>query len=95
MKKKKKASADSESSDTEKYWSREKALSALNEVVAVSIEAAKNTESKFNSQAANAATKAIEIANKIMGYGSAGSEESGEDESSLTVEFSGDEELAE
>ncbi len=77
-------------------WSRAMALRGLKKVVSVSLEAAKVPtvdengevkEIKFNPSAANAATKAIETANKMLGYNLPDEEEDGEDEGEIIVSF--------
>lgn len=60
-----------------RIWSREQALEGLKKVYQVSIEGtlqrttdkkSGDVEVKFNASAASAATKAIEAANKMLGY---------------------------
>jgi len=83
-------------------WSRAMALRGLKKVVKVSLEAAKVptldengeiVDVKFNPSAANAATKAIETANKMLGY-NLPDDESDECDSELTVIFDGAEEYS-
>lgn len=61
----------------EKIWSRQMALEGLKKIYKAALEGARQeicdedgalVEVKFNPSAANAATKAIEAANKMLGY---------------------------
>lgn len=70
--------AASEDDALRRIWSRADALRGLKRVTRVSLQAAKQiirdddgavAEIRFNPSAANAATKAIEAANRLMGYG--------------------------
>lgn len=97
-----------EKTDEEKLrsiWSRAMALRGLKRVMNVSLEAAKIPtldengeviEVKFNPSAANAATKAIETANKMLGYNLPESydDEDADDESEVTVVFENAEEYS-
>ncbi len=88
----------------EGIWSRAMALKGLKKVLRVSLEAAKIptldesgevVDVKYNPSAANAATKAIETANKMLGYNlpdADGEEVEGDGE--LTVIFEGMEEYS-
>ncbi len=82
-------------------WSRAMALRGLKKVLGVSLEAARIptldengavVDVKYNPSAANAATKAIEVANKMLGYNLPDGEEDGEE--SITVIFDGMEEYS-
>ncbi len=76
----------------EKIWSREEALLELKRVVRASIDGTNeevrtkdgDTEVRFNPSAANAATKAIEVANRLAGYGD---EEEEDDDREIVVRF--------
>ncbi|MBQ7171262.1 MAG: hypothetical protein IJR89_03175 [Clostridia bacterium] len=79
----------------EEIWSRADAVRELKRVVAVSLEAARQetpgedgapARVTYNPSAANAATKAIEVLNRLLGYGPPETEEDGGDRS-LTVLF--------
>ncbi len=83
----------------EEIWSRADAVRELKRVVAVSLEAARQetpgedgapARVTDNPGAANAATKAIEVLNRLLGYGAPETEEEGD--GSLTVLFSEGEE---
>ncbi|MBQ2118375.1 MAG: hypothetical protein II192_04900 [Clostridia bacterium] len=83
----------------EEIWSRADAVRELKRVVAVSLEAARQetpgedgapARVTYNPSAANAATKAIEVLNRLLGYGAPETEEEGD--GSLTVLFSEGEE---
>ncbi len=86
-------------------WSRAMALRGLKKVLGVSLEAARIptldengdvVDIKYNPSAANAATKAIETANKMLGYNLPDEEgEDVDDEATLTVIFDGMEEYSE
>lgn len=86
----------------ENIWSKAMALRGLKKVVKVSLEAAKVptvdengeiVDVKFNPSAANAATKAIETANKMLGYNIPDEDEE-ESDGELTVIFDGAEEYS-
>ncbi len=103
-KKDKKESGDRETeSKLEGIWSRAMALRGLKKVLGVSLEAAKIptldengevVEVRYNPSAANAATKAIETANKMLGYNLPGENDEHEDDDVLTVVFEGMEEYS-
>jgi hypothetical protein len=85
----------------EKIWSRRMALLGLKRIFAAALEGARTeirdgdgalVEVKFNPTAATAATKAIEVANKMLGYTTPEEEEEGD--AHLTVTFEEGEELA-
>ena len=108
MKKEKKDKKENVSTDEarklEGIWSRAMALRGLKKVLGVSLEAAKIpkldengdvVEIKYNPSAANAATKAIETANKMLGYNLPDEEEeTDEDDGEITVIFDGMEEYS-
>ncbi|MBQ2733136.1 MAG: hypothetical protein IJF74_03180 [Clostridia bacterium] len=88
-KRKRKAPEEKERDELRKIWTRSDALRGLKQVVNVSIEAARQeitdedgeiSEIKFNPSAANAATKAIEAANRLCGYDDEPSEKDEDDE---------------
>ena len=75
--KKHRSKEEKERDELRKIWTRSDALRGLKQVVSVSIEAARQeiagddgevSEVRFNPSAANAATKAIEAANRLCGY---------------------------
>ena len=81
-------------------WSKAMALRGLKKVVSVSLEAAKVKTTgedgeiidiKFNPSAANAATKAIETANKMLGYNLPEEEDDGADKEIKIVFEDGEE----
>ena len=83
-------------------WSKAMALRGLKKVMNVSLEAAKIptlnengevVEVKFNPSAANAATKAIETANKMLGY-NLPDDDSDECDTEITVIFENAEEYS-
>ena len=85
----------------QKIWSRRMALLGLKRIYLAALEGARTeirdgdgalVEVKFNPTAATAATKAIEVANRMLGY-TTPDEGEGED-THLTVSFAGEEELA-
>ena len=85
----------------ERIWSREMALQGLIRIYETALEGARTevrdengalVEVKFNPTAANAATKAIEAANKMLGY--TAPEEEGEEDLLLTVSLGDAEEFA-
>ncbi len=85
-----------------KIWSRRMALIGLKRIYETALAGARIeirdedgalVEVKFNPSAANAATKAIEVANRMMGY--AAPEEEDPTDLSLRVEFGDWEEYAE
>lgn len=89
-----------EDAELRKIWTRSDALRGLKQVVSVSIEAARQeicgedgevSEVRFNPSAANAATKAIEAANRLCGYGE---EEKEEADDELVICFEDGGELA-
>ena len=94
-KKKKSASAraaEKERAILEKVWSRKIALEGLKRIFETALEGARIeirdedgalVEVKFNPSAANAATKAVETANKMLGYTTPNDEEGTEDGSVL------------
>jgi hypothetical protein len=93
-------SADGEDK-LQKIWSRRMALEGLKRIYAAALEGARTevldengalVEVKFNPSAANAATKAIEVANRMLGYTSP--EEEGDKPLSLTVDLGDAEEFA-
>ncbi len=87
----------------EEIWSRQTALAGLKRIVEAALACAETeirdengmlVEVKFNHQAAGAATKAIEVANRMMGY--ALPEDGGEaEDTAITVLFGDAEEYAE
>lgn len=87
-------------SSLEKIWSRRMALTGLKRIFLAALEGARTevrdgdgalVEVKFNPTAATAATKAIEVANKMLGYTTPDEEEG---DTHLTVTFDEGEELA-
>ncbi|NLK39471.1 MAG: hypothetical protein GX303_04390 [Clostridiales bacterium] len=73
----KRSKGEGEAAKLERIWSREEALAALKQLYLVSMEGALErvvdkrsgeTAVQFNASAASTATKAIEAANKMMGY---------------------------
>ncbi len=95
------AKTDGGKSPLEKIWSRRMALLGLKRIYETALEGARIeirdedgalVEVKFNPSAANAATKAIEIANRMMGY--AAPEEDAAEELSLSVDLGEAEEFA-
>ena len=73
----KSSSPKDEASELQKIWSRKMALDGLKRIFAAALEGARTevldedgalVEVKFNPSAANAATKAIEVANRMLGY---------------------------
>lgn len=97
-----KKSQAADDSKLESIWSRAMALRGLKKVVKVSLEAAKVptldengdvVDVKFNPSAANAATKAIETANKMLGY-NLPEDDTDDQEGELTVIFDGAEEYS-
>lgn len=100
-KKGKSAPKDGGKDPLEKIWSRRMALLGLKRIYETALEGARIevrdedgalVEVKFNPSAANAATKAIEIANRMMGY--AAPEEDAADGLSLSVDLGEAEEFA-
>ena len=88
-KRRKKAPEEREREALRKIWTRSDALRGLKQVVNVSIEAARQeitdedgevSEIKFNPSAANAATQAIEAANRLCGYDDEPAEKEEDDE---------------
>jgi len=101
-KKGKSAPRDGGKDPLEKIWSRRMALLGLKRIYETALEGARIevrdedgalVEVKFNPTAANAATKAIEVANRMLGY-TAPEENEGED-GLLFIDFGNAEELAE
>ena len=95
------APTDTGKGPLEKIWSRRMALLGLKRIYETALEGARIeirdedgalVEVKFNPSAANAATKAIEIANRMMGY--AAPEEDAAEELSLSVDLGDAEEFA-
>ena len=91
---------DAEEAELRRIWSRSDALRGLKQVVSVSIEAARQeipdenggvSEVRFNPSAANAATKAIEAANRLLGYGE---EQKAEEDGEIVVCFEDGEDCA-
>ncbi len=91
-----------EGSKLEKIWSRRMALCGLKRIVEAALEGARTevrdedgalVEVKFNPTAANAATKAIEVANRMLGY--TAPEEEGEGDSLIFVDLGDAREFAE
>ena len=91
------------SADTrlEKIWSRQMALRGLKRIVDMALSGASTeirdedgalVEVKFNPQAAGAATKAIEVANRMLGY--TAPEGAEEEDRLVTVELGDAEEFA-
>ena len=87
----------------EKTWSREMALCGLKRIYETALEGARTevrdkdgalVEVKFSPTALGAATKAIEVANRMLGYTSP-EEEEGETEGLLSVELGEAEAFAE
>lgn len=85
----------------ERIWSRQMALRGLKRIYEAAIEGARTevrdkdgalVEVKFNPSAANAATKAIEVANRMLGY--TAPEETEEADCLVTVELGDAEEFA-
>ncbi|MBQ8859179.1 MAG: hypothetical protein IJ012_05255 [Clostridia bacterium] len=73
-----------EESKLQRIWSRQMALEGLKKIFTAALEGARTeildedgalVEVKFNPSAANAATKAIEVANRMLGYTSPEEEE--------------------
>ncbi len=102
-KEKKEGKMTSAADKLEGIWSRAMALRGLKKVLGVSLEAARIptldengevVEIKYNPSAANAATKAIETANKMLGYNLPDTDEDEEDDGTLTVIFEGMEEYS-
>ncbi len=98
---KRKTKEEREREQLRKIWTRSDALRGLKQVVSVSIEAARQevtdedgevSEVKFNPSAANAATKAIEAANRLCGYD--GEPEDKEDDDEIVICFEEGKELA-
>ena len=94
------AADDGARSSLEKIWSRRMALTGLKRIFLAALEGARTevrdgdgalVEVKFNPTAATAATKAIEVANKMLGYTTPDEEEG---DTHLTVTFDEGEELA-
>lgn len=86
----------------EKIWSRQMALEGLKKIYRAALEGARQeicdgdgalVEVKFNPTAANAATKAIEAANKMLGY--TAPEEEAAAAGTVSVELGEAEEFAE
>ena len=86
----------------EKVWSRKIALEGLKRIFETALEGARIeirdedgtlVEVKFNPSAANAATKAVETANKMLGYTTPNEEEAADD-GSIEVDFGEAEEFA-
>ncbi len=80
----------------EKIWSREMALQGLKRIFETALEGARVevrdedgalTEVKFNPSAANAATRAVETANKMLGYTEPKEEDGEEEDTCLTVDL--------
>lgn len=97
-----KKASQSEGAKLEKIWSRRMALCGLKRIFEAAIEGARVeirdedgalVEVKFNPTAANAATKAIEVANRMLGY--TAPEETEGDDGLLFIDFGSAEELAE
>ena len=95
------ASAVREQARLERIWSRQMALEGLKRIYEAALAGARQeicdedgalVEVKFNPTAANAATKAIEAANKMLGY-TAPEEDEG-DGGALLVELGDAEEFA-
>lgn len=93
--------AGAERRTLQKIWSRRMALLGLKRIYLAALEGARTeirdgdgalVEVKFNPTAATAATKAIEVANRMLGYTTP--EEEGAEDNHLTVTFVGEEELA-
>ena len=91
-----------EVSELQRIWSRKMALEGLKQIFTAALEGARSevldgngapVEVKFNPSAANAATKAIEVANRMLGYTSPEEEEE-EAHLSLTVDLGEAEEFA-
>ena len=91
------------SADTrlEKIWSRQMALRGLKRIVELALDGACTeirdedgalVEVKFNPQAAGAATKAIEVANRMLGY--TAPDEAEDEDRFVTVELGNAEEFA-
>lgn len=87
---------EKERASLEKVWSRKAALEGLKRIFETALEGARVEvrdeegallEVKFNPSAANAATKAVETANRMLGYQEPDGEESGEGETDFTVEL--------
>ena len=85
----------------EKIWSRQMALRGLKRIVDMALAGACTeirdedgalVEVKFNPQAAGAATKAIEVANRMLGY--TAPEDAEEEDRLVTVELGAAEEFA-
>lgn len=94
------AADDGARSSLEKIWSRRMALTGLKRIFLAALEGARTeirdgdgalVEVKFNPTAATAATKAIEVANKMLGYTTP---EETESDAHLTVTFEEGEDLA-
>ena len=91
-----------DSAKLEKLWSRRMALCGLKRIVEAALEGARTevrdedgalVEVKFNPTAANAATKAIEVANRMLGY--TAPEEEGAHDSVIFVDLGDAREFAE
>ena len=97
-----KEASKSERAKLEKIWSRRMALCGLKRIFEAAIDGARVeirdedgalVEVKFNPTAANAATKAIEVANRMLGY--TAPEENEDADGLLFIDFGNAEELAE
>ena len=93
---------EKEKAKLEKIWSRRMALCGLKRIVEAALEGARTeicdedgalVEVKFNPTAANAATKAIEVANRMLGY--TAPEDEGDTDSVIFVDLGDAGEFAE
>ena len=87
----------------EEVWSRKTALEGLKRIFETALEGARIEvrdeegalrEVKFNPSAANAATKAVETANRMLGYTTPDEEEEDAEDGFFTVELGDAEEFA-
>lgn len=92
-----------ERASLEKVWSRKDALEGLKRIFETALEGARIEvrdeegalrEVKFNPSAANAATKAVETANRMLGYTTPDGEEDEACEGDITVDLGDAEEFA-
>lgn len=93
---------ESERASLEKLWSRKTALEGLKRIFETALEGARIeirdedgalVEVKFNPSAANAATKAVETANRMLGY-TTPEEDGDEGDGALAIELGEAEEFA-
>lgn len=95
---------EAEWQDLEKIWSRKRALRGLMKIFALSLEGARVeirdedgavVDIKYNPSMANAATRAAEAANKMLGYiGPPDAEDDGADDGAIFVDFGDGEDYA-